>query len=94
MSVYRGAELLSENGLAVDGCHAEKGADPHPEDGARPAGSQSGCAAGDIAGAHLRGDGGGKGLKGAHAFVIRFFPVQIKPAEQAAHSLAEFANLD
>ena len=58
--------LLGKNGFGINGSHAEEGDDPHPENGARPAGHDGAAGAHDVAGAHLGGDSGGQRLKGAH----------------------------
>ncbi len=70
-----GLVLLRQNRFAVDGGHAEKGGQPHPEDGARAAGEQRGGAAGDVAGADLSRDGGGDGLERGHALVVGLLTV-------------------
>ncbi len=86
--------LLGKDCLAVDGGHAEEGGNPHPEDGTGAAGGQSCGAAGDVAGAHLGGDGSGQCLEGAHAVLAGILTEELDIAENPAHTLAEFANLD
>ena len=93
LAVHRGLKGLGQNGLGVDGGHAEKGRHPHPEDGPRPAGCQRGGAAGDVAGAHLRRHRGGQRLKAAHAVLAGRLAVQAEPAEQVFDAGAELAHL-
>ncbi len=81
-----------ERRLGINGGHAEKGDDPHPEDGAGAAGQYSAGRADDVAGADLRGDGGGERLKGAHA-AFMLLAAEREIAEHAAHPLAEAAHL-
>ena len=81
-----------QRGVGVDGSHAEEGDDPHPEDGAGAAGQNGAGGAHDIAGTHLRGDGGGQRLKGAHTGVL-LAALQLQVAEHLAHTLTEAAHL-
>ena len=76
--------FLRQYGFAVNGGHAEKGRNPHPENRAGAAGSECGCAAGNVAGADLRGDGGSERLKRAHALMVSFFAVE---TERTKHAL-------
>ena len=92
--VVGGAVGLGQDGLAVDGGHAEKGAEPHPEDGPGAAGVEGRGAAGDVAGAHLGGDSGGQGLEGTHAVLARLVAGEGDAAEELAAALAELAHLD
>ena len=89
-----GLVLLGQAGLAVDGGHAEEGGHPHPENSSRAAGDHGGGTAGDIAGAHLGGDGGGHGLEGAHALLARLLSVEVDAAEQALEAGPELAHLN
>ena len=85
MSVLaHGFILLREHSLAVDGGHAEKRGQPHPENRARAAGVQRGCAAGDVARADLRSDRGGQRLKGAHALLTGLIALERKTTKQTA----------
>ncbi len=87
------AGLDGQSGLGVDGGHAEKGDDPHPEDGPRSAGEDGSGGAHDIAGAHLGGNGGGQGLEGAHPAGLLPAP-EAQVAEYLPHPLAEAAHLN
>ena len=87
------AGLLGQNGLGVNGRHAEEGDDPHPEDGARAAHEDGAAGADDVAGSHLGGDGGGQGLKGAQATLLSAAP-HGEAAEDPAHALSEAADLN
>ena len=81
-----------ERRLGVNGRHAEKSDDPHPEDCAGAAGQDSAGRADDVSRADLRGDGGGERLKGAHAALV-LLAAKREIAEHAAHPLAEAAHL-
>ena len=81
-----------ERRLGVNGRHAEKGDDPHPENRAGAAGQNRAGRADDVAGADLRGNSGGERLKGAHAARV-LLAAERKIAEHAAHTLAEAAHL-
>ena len=86
------AGLLRQRGLGVDGGHAEEGDDPHPEDGAGAAGEDRTGGTYDVAGAYLRGDGSGQGLKRGHtAFLCAAAEVQL--TEKLPHALPEAAYL-
>ena len=65
-----GLELLGQHSLAVNRCHAKERGQPHPEYGARTAGNQRGCAAGDVARTYLGRNGRGQRLEGAHAVLV------------------------
>ena len=85
--------LLGQDGLGIDGGHAEEGDDPHPEDGPGAAGENRAGSAHNVAGAHLGGNGGGQGLEGAHAPLMP--PAgEGEAAEHLPHALAEAADLD
>ena len=86
--------LKGEHGFGIVGGHAEEGAEPHPEDSAGAAGGDGGSRTGDVASAHLSGNGGGEGLEGAHAGLIGAFAMQGCVAEEALEGVAELANLD
>ena len=79
-------------GLCINGGHAEEGDNPHPEDGTGAAGEDGAGSTYDVTGAHLRRNGGGKGLKGCHGVGLLFAP-QGQVAEYPAHTLAKVANL-
>ena len=86
------AGLLRQRRLRIDGRHAEEGNDPHPEDSAGAAGEDGAGGAHDIAGAHLRGDGGGQRLEGGHAALLGA-AAEVHLAEELLHTLAEAAHL-
>ena len=88
-----GFKLLCQHGLAVNGSHAEKCGEPHPENRAGAAGIQSRGAAGDIAGTNLCRNGGGQSLKRGHAVFTGFFTPQGKTAEKPAEAFAELSYL-
>ena len=84
--------LLGQNSLGVDGGHAEKGNDPHPEDGPRAADQNGAAGAHNIACAHLGGNGGGKGLEGAES-ALPLSAAHGEFAKGAAHALTKAADL-
>ena len=86
------AGLLGKDSFCVDGGHAKKGDDPHPEDRSRAAGQDRTAGADDIAGADLGGDGGGQGLEGADAAML-FSAVQGEVAEDFLHPFPKTADL-
>ena len=92
--VVRGLVLLRENRLAVDGGHAEKRTQPHPENRTRTAGIQCGSRACNVAGADLRRDCGGKRLERTHAVLARLLTVEREMAEQMLPACAELAHLN
>ena len=57
------AGLLRHDGLGIIGRHAQKGDEPHPEDGAGATYQNGAAGADDVTGADLRGNGRGQGLK-------------------------------
>ena len=91
--VNRAAVFLGKRGLAVDRRHAEEGAQPHPEDGARAAGVECGGCARDVARADLRRHRRRKRLKRAHAVLAGLIAVQADVAEHSLESLFELAHL-
>ena len=86
------AGILGQRGLCVDGGHAEESDDPHPKDGAGAAGEDRAGGTHDVAGTHLRGDGGGQRLEGGHAAFLRAAP-EVHLTEKLLHALAEAAYL-
>ena len=90
--LIHGARFLRERGFRVDGRHAEEGDDPHPEDGAGAAGEDRAGGAHDVAGAHLRGNGGGQRLEGAHAALL-LSAAETEAAEHAVPALLEVTDL-
>ncbi len=87
-----GTGLDGQSGLGIDGGHSQEGNYPHPEDGAGTAHKNSAGGTDYIAGTDLGGDGGGKGLEGAHTgFLLTAAEGEI--AEYAAHTFAEAAHL-
>ena len=86
--------LLGQHGFGIVGGHAEEGAEPHPENGARAACGDGRGRARNVARAHLRGHGGGQRLEGAHAGMVGAFAVQGNIAEQTAEGEGKFTKLD
>ena len=85
--------LLRQNGLRVNGSHAEEGNDPHPEQDARATHQDGAAGADDVAGTHLGSDSSSQSLEGADAAGLLAAP-QGEAAEDAAHPLAQAAHLD
>ena len=84
---------MGQNGLCIDGSHAQKGDDPHPEDGPRPAGEQSAGGAHNVARANLGSNGGSQGLKGAHAALL-LFATERQSTEYLTEPLTQTAHLN
>ena len=85
--------LLSQNGLGIDGSHAEECDYPHPEDCARAADKDSAASTNNVAGTDLSGNSGGQRLERAHAaFMLIAFKADV--SEHLAPCLAEAADLD
>ena len=91
--LFDDAGLLGERRFRVDRGHAEKGDDPHPEDGAGAAGQDRAGRADDVARTDLSGDGGGERLERAHAAVM-LLAAQRQVAEHAVPALLEAADLN
>ena len=85
--------FLREGGLRIDGGHAEKGGQPHPEDGPRPAGGDGRGCARNVACAHLSRHGGGQRLEGTHAVRAGLVAAQADVPEYGLQALLEFAHL-
>ena len=88
-----GFKLLCQHGFAVNGSHAEKGREPHPENCAGAAGIESRGTASDVASANLRCNGGGQSLEGGHAVFAGFFAPQRKTAEKPTEAFAKLSYL-
>ena len=86
------AGFLRQHGFGVDGGHAEKGDDPHPENSAGAADEDSAAGTDDITGTDLGGDGGGQRLEGAEPSLL-LAAVHAEVAEHPAHPFAEAAYL-
>ena len=73
---------LSQGGLHEGRCRSHQGNHPHPEHSARSAHS-NGCGhAGQVASAHARSDGNGKGFKRRHVLLALFL---CRVAQQTNH---------
>ncbi len=84
--------LLCQYGFGIDGGHAEKGDDPHPEDCAGTADQNCTAGADNVAGSDLGGNGSGQRLEGAHAALV-LTAVHIEVPKYLAHALAEASHL-
>ena len=85
--------LDGQHDFRVLGAHADEGGDPQPEEGARAAQHQGGGDAGDVAGAHRGGLGGGHGLEGGH-LPLAGLHLGEDLAAGVLHGVAEFPELE
>ena len=94
LALHRRLIFLGQHRLPVDGRHTEKGAEPHPENGARAAGHQRRSGARQVARAHLGRDGCRQGLKGRHLAVLPLLAVHPEMPEHQAQALSKFSYLN
>ena len=80
--------LLCEGCLGVDGCHAEEGDDPHPENSTGTADQNGAAGTDDVTRTDLCGNGGCQRLEGGKT-VTAFFAL----AEHTAPAFAKAAYL-
>ena len=85
---------LREHGFGEDGCHAEEGRDPEPEERARTARHEGRGRARNVARAHLGRNGRGKRLKGAHARLVGTLAEERRSAQKEAGRKTELAHLN
>ena len=85
--------LLCENGLCIDGSHAEEGDDPHPEDGAGATDQNGAAGTDDVTGTDLCGNRGSKCLEGRKTALL-LATLELDVAKYVLHALAEAANLN
>ncbi len=86
------AGLLCQDCLCIDGCHAEEGDDPHPEDGTRAADENGTARTDNIACAYLCRNGGCQCLEGRESALF-FAALEGQIAEYLFHALAEATHL-
>ena len=86
------AGFLRNNGLCVDGRHAEEGDDPHPEDCTGTANEDRTARADDVAGTDLRRDCRGQCLERTHA-AIAGAALEGEVAEHFSPAFAKAAHL-
>mgnify|MGYP006896725738 CR=1 FL=1 len=73
---------LREDGFGEDRRHPEEGRDPKPEERARAARNEGRGGTRDVAGTHLRGDGGGERLEGTHSRFVARLPKNEAPPKR------------
>ena len=87
------AGLDRQRSLSIDGSHAEKCDQPHPENRAGAAGKDRAGSADDVAGADLGSDRSSQCLERAHTALLRA-AVKGKVSENLMHAFAEAAHLN
>ena len=92
--LIRIAELHGQGDLGVLGAHAEEGGYPHPEHSARAAHKDRAGNAGDVAGAHGAGQGGGHRLEGGQVAAVILVLLLEQGSDGVFHDVAEFAHLN
>ena len=92
-SVFFFPGKLSHNCFSIDSSHPKESADPHPEDGSRASGCDSGSCSCNIPGTYLGGDGRSQRLERTQA-PFRTLAVKRKVPEHPLHSLFKFSYLN